>query len=94
MLTWDFFKISCSELEHACSTGKIPCQHAAPFPDGGGEGRDCEEGEERSLRAPKGAHALVMTLFISIVSFILFSKVCVPPVFAHITDASACMLRR
>jgi hypothetical protein len=22
-----------SELEHACSTGKIPCQHAAPFPD-------------------------------------------------------------
>ena len=34
MLTWDFFKISCSELEHACSTGKIPCQHGAPFPDG------------------------------------------------------------
>jgi hypothetical protein len=33
MLTWDFSKISCSELEHACSTGKIPCQHAAPFPD-------------------------------------------------------------
>jgi N utilization substance protein B len=34
MLTWDFVKISCLELEHACSTGKIPCQHAAPFPDG------------------------------------------------------------
>ena len=37
MLTWDFFKISCSEwnmhvphVEH----GKISCQHAAPFPDG------------------------------------------------------------
>ena len=40
MLTWDFFKISCSELEHACSTGKIPCQHAAPFPDG----RVCDMG--------------------------------------------------
>ena len=32
MLTWDFFKTSCSELKHACFTGKIPRQHAAPFP--------------------------------------------------------------